>query len=248
MKYILALLLIVSANFSYAGDETPKLKIKLLQPNVYLHTSYQFVDGFGMVGSNGLIVLSGSNAFIVDTPWSDADTKSLMKWIQERGYFLKGSISTHSHEDRTAGIRLLNEHKIPTYASKLTNEILSKSGKATAKNSIDSESFWLEKELIEVFYPGGGHAIDNVVVWLPKSQILFGGCLVRSAASRSLGYVGEAAIDSWPSSVQKLVDNYPTANLVVPGHGAVGDKKLLSHTISLAQQAAKKSKISKSSE
>ena len=90
-----------------------------------------------------------------------------------------------------------------------------------------------------MFYPGAGHTLDNVVVWLPKANILFGGCFIRSLDSKSLGYTGEADIGQWPSSVDALLAKYPDAKLVVPGHGAIGDLALLRHTKALALAASK---------
>lgn len=91
--------------------------------------------------------------------------------------------------------------------------------------------------MLEAFYPGGGHTIDNIVVWLPKSKILFGGCLVRSLESKSLGYVGEAHIEQWSDSVKRVLAKYSEAKLVIPGHGKFGDIELLNHTEKLAEEA-----------
>jgi len=212
-------------------------QISTLMPDVYLHKSYQVVDGFGRVDSNGLVVVKGNDAYIVDTPWSEADTDALLTWMEEQGLQPKASISTHSHDDRTAGIALLNSKSVATYASELTNSILSKSGKPLAKFSFPGPDFSLGDNLIEIFYAGGGHTIDNLVVWLPEAKLLYGGCLVRSENSKDLGYVGEASIKDWPNTIEKIFEKFPSVAIVVPGHGAVGDAQLLSHTQSLANEA-----------
>ena len=239
MRAILALQILLVGNV-FATEKLPDLAIEEIQENVYLHKSFSRVEGFGLVSSNGLIVVDDGKAFIVDTPWSEEDTVKLAKWIDDKNYELVGSISTHSHEDRTAGIRWLNERSVSTYASSLTNEALKKESKELAKYSIGDTEL-LAGDQIEAFYPGGGHSIDNIVVWLPHSKILFGGCLVRSLASKSLGYTGEAYIEQWASSVEKVLLRYPGANIVVPGHGKMGGIKLLKHTKQLAQLASNKS-------
>jgi glyoxylase-like metal-dependent hydrolase (beta-lactamase superfamily II) len=230
---------ISSAHAAPSEKSLPKLSIEPLADNVYLHQSFQQVDGFGLVSANGLVVTNEGKAFIVDTPWSENDTKELVNWIKEKGYQLVGSVSTHSHEDRTAGIGWLNAHSIPTFASELTNQILNESEKPLASHpfALPQASFFDGQ--LEAFYPGGGHALDNVVVWLPKSNILFGGCLVRSLDSTSLGYTGEAVLAEWPTSAAKVLAKYPDVNLVVPGHGKSGDKQLLIHTKALAESGAK---------
>jgi glyoxylase-like metal-dependent hydrolase (beta-lactamase superfamily II) len=238
MRAILAVSLLFFIGMVFADEELPDLIIEEIQEDVFLHKSFSRVDGFGLVSSNGLVVVENRKAFIVDTPWSEKDTAELVQWIGDKDFELVGSISTHSHEDRTAGIKWLNTHSISTYASALTNELLKKDNKELAKTSFEGMEFVLADGLIEAFYPGGGHTIDNIVVWLQKSQILFGGCFVRSLGSKSLGYTGEAYIEKWPDSVEKVLLRYPDVKIVIPGHGEAGDVQLLIHTKQLAESAS----------
>jgi glyoxylase-like metal-dependent hydrolase (beta-lactamase superfamily II) len=228
------LLLVLFVNRAIADDELPELQIRQLTDNVYLHTSFQAVTGFGVVDSNGLVVTVGNDAYIIDTPWSKRDTQKLLAWIEQRGFIPRGSVSTHFHDDRTAGIALLNSKAVPTYASRLTNELLEKAGKPQAADAIASDDFWLLKNEIQVFFPGAGHAPDNVVVWLPTPKILFGGCLVRPAETTNLGNTNDAVMDAWAASIGNLQSRYGNAALVVPGHGKVGDVSMLEHTRALA--------------
>ena len=235
---IVAILIIVGS--VYADEKLPALSVEEIEKDVFLHKSYSQVDGFGLVSSNGLVIIDNKKAFIIDTPWSEKDTVKLVQWIDDKNLDLIGSISTHSHEDRTAGIKWLNARSIPTYASALTNELLKKDNKELAAKSFEGSEMLLAGGLIEAFYPGGGHTIDNIVVWLPKSQILFGGCFVRSVEATGLGYTGEADIKNWSSSVEKVLSRYPEIKMVVPGHGKMGGISLLNHTKKLAGSASNK--------
>jgi len=226
-----------------AEENTPEIKIQEIDKNVFLHKSYRNIKGFGLVGSNGLVVVNDADAFIIDTPWSDQDTEKLVVWIRENNYKLLGSISTHSHDDRTAGIKWLNNNSIPTYAATLTNTILVGENKEPARHTLEGNESVLANGLLEVFYPGGGHTIDNVVVWLPTSKILFGGCFVRSLKSKGLGYTGEAHIDQWANSVEQTLAKFPDAKIVIPGHGELGDIALLKHTKKLAEFALDSSNL-----
>lgn len=221
-----------------AQEKTPDLVIEEIQENIYLHKSFSRVDGFGLVSSNGLVVVKDKKAFIVDTPWSESDTAKLVAWIEDQNIEVTGSVSTHSHEDRTAGIKWLNARAVPTYASLLTNQILRKEGKETASRTIEGDIAVLADGLVETFYPGGGHTEDNLVVWLPEAKLLYGGCLIRSAKSRNLGYTAEARITEWSASVEKVLQRYPTIERVLPGHGRIGDVQLLKHTQQLADKAS----------
>ena len=224
--------------FSHA--KVPEMQIEEITQNVYLHRSYHFVDGYGVVGSNGLIVVDNDQAFLVDTAWSSKDTEKLVLWIKQKGLHLEGSVSTHSHEDRTAGIDWLNKNGIPTYASAKTNQLLKAQEKPLAKNTFAGTEAKLMDGAIRLYFPGKGHAADNIVLWLPRDKILFGGCLVRSLASKTLGYTGEASIEDWPQSISNTLAKFPTAETVVPGHGEIGDQKLLNHTKDLAVEKSAK--------
>lgn len=239
-KYFPILILFFSAGSS-SNEEIPDLKIREIREGVYLHQSFHRTDDFGVVSANGLVIVENDKAFIIDTPWSDQDTEKLVDWILEKDYELLGSFSTHSHEDRTAGIKWLNSHSISTYATMLTNDILKTEKKEQAKYILKENETMLADGLVEVYYPGGGHTIDNSVAWLPKSKILFGGCFVRSLESKGLGYTGEAYIKQWSSSVENVLLKYPETNLVIPGHGKIGDLELLKHTKKLAEMASTKS-------
>lgn len=239
MRYLF-LILVTIATCSFASENARELKIKEIDDGVFLHTSYKTI-GYGLVDSNGLVVVIENQALIIDTPWSERDTEKLLSWIFDEGFQLKGSISTHFHEDRTAGIRVLNLKSIPTYASKLTNDLLVKEGQPTATNVFDSSKFVMFNGLVEVFYPGAGHTKDNVVIWLPKKKILFGGCLVRSLEWDGLGFTGDSLVNNWANSIRKIQSEYDNIKTVVPGHGKVGSMAILTHTIALAEKSSGKS-------
>ncbi|MDD1371031.1 hypothetical protein PTB13_25945, partial [Bacillus sp. MHSD17] len=74
---------------------------------------------------------------------------------------------------------------------------------------------------------------DNIVVWLPQYNILAGGCLVKSASSKDLGNVADAYVNEWSISIENVLKRYGNINSVVPGHGGVGDRDLLLHTLDL---------------
>lgn len=89
------------------------------------------------------------------------------------------------------------------------------------------------KEIVEVYFPGESHTIDNVVVYFNNRKILFGGCMVKSLESRGVGFTYDANMEEWPKSVNKVLERYKDAKIVIPGHGNWGDTKLLKHTIEL---------------
>ncbi|WP_312959674.1 PST family subclass B1 metallo-beta-lactamase [Stutzerimonas nitrititolerans] len=241
MKLLFAALFVVMfCGLARASDSLPELRIEKIAEDVYLHTSFQQVEGYGLVDANGLVVLGGQGAYIIDTPWSERDTAALVAWLKERNYQVKASVSTHFHDDRTAGIEYLNAISVPTYASARTNALLKQNDKALATETFDDAPLWLLEGKVEVFYPGAGHSVDNLVVWLSERKLLNGGCFVRAAAAGTLGNTADAVVSEWAASAERLQRRYPDAQLVIPGHGVPGDVSLLEHTRKLAVAATAK--------
>ncbi|WDE10164.1 VMB family subclass B1 metallo-beta-lactamase [Thalassomonas haliotis] len=237
MKSIILLILLVPC-LVFANNESAKqLKIKKLSDNVYQHISFKRVEPWGLVEASGLVVINGAEVHMIDTPWTTQGTKELIKWIEAQGLTLKNTVVTHFHEDASGDLAFLNDLKIKTYATSLTNKRLKSNRKETSSDEISTNTFELADGVVSIFYPGAGHTEDNIVVWLPKEKILFGGCFVRSLHAKSLGNTGDAVIDEWSNSIQKVINRYPDIKLVVPGHGKVGDASLLTHTQKLALSA-----------
>ena len=237
---MMKLLVLLSVLFGivHADEQDGSLEITPLTENVYLHTSYKQLPGVGFFPSNGLIVVNGRGAVLIDTAWPEVDTPKLVEWLDSQSIELKAVIVTHSHDDRTSGLAYLNELNVPTYASEATNVLLESAGEAKATRTFESAAKELRALGIEVLFPGAGHAPDNHVAWIADSKVLFGGCLVRSASTQNLGNTADADIGKWPRSLQHLLDGFPEAVVVVPGHGTPGGRGLIDHSIKLASREA----------
>ena len=84
---------------------------------------------------------------------------------------------------------------------------------------------------VELFYPGAAHSTDNLVVYVPSANVLYGGCAVpHELSSTSAGNVADADLAEWPTSVERIQKHYPEAEVVIPGHGLPGGLDLLQHT------------------
>ena len=217
-------------------DTHQQLIVTQIAEGVYQHSSFLNVTNFGLVDANGLIVVQNKQAYIIDTPWTDNDTATLLEWIKQQGFTAVASISTHSHQDRAGGIGYLNSQGINTIVSENTQTILAETDKPQAQNIFKGQHYSMHTDLIEVYDMGAGHTKDNLVVWLPKQKILFGGCLIKSLSSNSMGYIAEADMQAWPLTMEKIIQEFPHINQVIPGHGALGDSALLNHTINLIEK------------
>ena len=233
---VLVLVVALLPTAAFSSEEDGKLDIAPFAENVWLYHSYMQTEDWGLVSSNGLVVVDQNDAYIIDTPWSQEHTVDLLNWIKAQGFTPKASISTHFHQDRSAGIGVLNDLGIDTWASKQTNQLLAEQGWAEATNEFEGDAFNMLDGVIEAYYPGPGHAMDNIVVWLPQLQILHGGCMIRELSTNGLGYTADGSVPDWAGSVEKVIQRYPDVVTVIPGHGEPGGPDLLEHTRELTQQ------------
>lgn len=213
------------------------LTIQPLSDTVFMHQSSREVEGFGDVSGNGLIVVDGAKAYLIDTPWDRADIQVIQNWLDARALTLTGVVATHSHDDAGGNLDVFHQQQIPTWAHALTSQLLEEKGEAPATHAF-TESVTVLPETVELFYPGPGHTFDNIVVWLPKQKLLFGGCFVRALETDSMGYTAEGDVQQWGDSVQRVLARYPNIQGVVPGHGKAGTVDMLIKTQRMARQAA----------
>jgi metallo-beta-lactamase class B len=208
-----------------------------LADGVWLHTSYKSLPGVGPFPSNGLIVRTGDALLLVDTAWNDEQTEEIIEWARHTlGMPIEYAVITHAHDDKMGGVGALNRRGIRTLALHLTNAAARTRGLVPT-----NETLTLPKGEatriggVEVFYPGGGHTEDNVVVYVEDVEVLFGGCLIRPDASESLGNTADANVEHWDVAVESLQRRYGEARHVVPSHGPPGGAGLLAHTIALVR-------------
>ncbi len=216
------------AQFIELGDD---LKVKKLESGLWLHVSSKELPGMGVVPSNGLLVVGPEGTLLIDTPWTPEQTERLLAWLRESQHStVVDAIATHFHADRLGGISALPGN-VRIHVLPATSELAARQGTTFPATPLQPEtSLLLAGEAVQTFYPGAGHTHDNIVVWLPQRHVLYGGCFVKSAHSADLGNVADADISSWRTSVQRVIERYPSATVVVPGHGDPGGTELLVHT------------------
>ena len=253
--WIAALLLTAVAGtlFVAEAEETPveradvdlgeDLKLIELGPGLWRHVS-TFVLVSRPTPANGLVLMTESEALLIDTPWTDDQTDRLLDWIEEnRGLSVEGVVATHFHPDCMGGIGAAHRRGIPTYGLSLTAELAREDGSQPPKVLFtESLELSLDGDHLELFYPGPGHSHDNIVVWLEDRKVLFGGCLIKNAATKHIGYLGDAEVDRWAYSVEKVRARYPAAALIVPGHGQPGGWDLIDNTLALVAEHAEENR------
>lgn len=251
-KSFLAAIALISLTACTTNKETtqqaearPAPTLEKIADNVWIHTSYDYVDPWGLVLSQGLVVRTEGGVALVDTAWTDEETEALLSLIKkEVGESPDIAIVTHAHADKMGGMGALQKNGIGGRAHPLTNEDAPARGlRKTMYSILDGADREMllgaeDEEGVTVFYPGPGHTRDNIVVYYAPAKVLFGGCLIRPGASNNLGNTADGDVGHWAQAVRNVAEAFPDAEIVIPSHGPMGGRELLDHTIELAEQAA----------
>lgn len=214
--------------------KTETLEIVQLTESSFVHISYLVTNDFGKVACNGLVVLDGEEAFVVDTPVDDDSSNELLRWIKSvKGANPVGVLATHFHNDCLGGLKAFHGQDIPSFASQATIELASQNGLEVPKSGFSIEKIIrVGGKEIQAAFLGEGHTRDNVVCLVKEEQVLFGGCLIKEVGATK-GYLGDANLKEWSATVEKVKKRFPANRWVVPGHGKPGGDELLEYTYRL---------------
>ncbi|MBI3481942.1 MAG: MBL fold metallo-hydrolase [Bacteroidetes bacterium] len=150
-------------------------------------------------------------------------------------------IATHFHEDRTGGLEYYKSKGIRTYTTKKTDELSRKGGKKRAEFLIDKDTlFAIGQYSFQTYFPGHGHAPDNIVIWFEKEKVLYGGCLIKSTADSSLGNLSDASVPDYAATLNNVQKKCREPKYIIPGHNDWASVKSLEHTLKMAQQLNRK--------
>ena len=234
LVHMALLLLLMSCGTSRQIEklEGRNIEVTRLSPHTFLHTSYLQTETYGRVACNGLIVVNGGEALLLDTPVDDTASLELLGLLQEVMHVkVKGVVATHFHVDCLGGLGVFHAAGIPSWANTMTLALAKEQGSVVPLHGFDRD-LPLQVAGVDVtcLYPGEGHTRDNVVCYIPADGVLFGGCLVKAMGSGK-GNLEDANTEAWTATVQHVRDAFPGAEIVVPGHGKPGGMELLVYTM-----------------
>lgn len=236
-KFLLPAIFIHLASSVCAQTTIPALKISHLTGDFYIYTTYVSVNGKPFP-ANGMYLVTSDGVALFDTPWDSTQFQPLLDSIQSKhSKKVVLCISTHWHDDRTAGLGYYKQKGIKTYTIRLTDQFSVKNGNERAAFLMpDDSTFTLGRHTFRTFYPGKGHSQDNIVIWFEREKILYGGCLIKSTEAADLGNLSDADTKAWETTIKNLQHTFRRPNYIIPGHQDWKSTRALHHTLKLITQ------------
>ena len=176
-------------------------------------------------------------------------------------------INTGFHIDNLGGNQELIKRNIPIYGSSLTGELLEKQSRITMSKMMnwlkgaqnakyravysdfqffrptrtfdinEEQRLTFGSEEVIIHYPGPTHTYDNLVVYVPGRELLFGGCMILSSDADKVGFAEDGNLQEWAKSLLKLEERFESIRIVIPGHGNPGSSALITHTKEIVNTA-----------
>lgn len=235
--FLLSLISTLTLTSSFSRAEDPKLKITHLTGDFYIYTTYSTWQGY-RIPAHGMYLITGEGVVLFDTPWDTTQFQPLLDSIKfKHNQQVAMCIATHWHEDRTAGLEYYRQLGIKTYTTHLTDLWSEKNNKKRAEHLILSDTvFNVGTYSFETYYPGEGHTADNIIIWFGKEKILYGGCLIKGADTRDLGYLGDANVQEYENTLKRVQEKCPDPNYIIVSHSDWNNTNSLKHSIRLARK------------
>jgi len=231
------ILFLVAVSNNFGQSKNSPLPISHLTGDFYVYKTFHDYNGT-LISANAMYLVTDKGVVLFDAPWDKTQFQPLLDSIKAKhNKDVIMLFGTHSHEDRAGGFDFYRKKGIKTYSGKLTDDILKSKNEPRAEFVIPNDTtFTVGQYKFEVYYPGKGHAPDNIVAWFGKDKILYGGCFIKSAEAKDLGYLGDADVKEWEKSIKKVQLKFKNPKYVIPGHDGGTTNKSIDHTLKLVKE------------
>lgn len=226
----------------FGQAEEAKLTISHLTGDFYIYTTYNTYEK-SKVPANGMYLVTDNGVVMFDTPWDTTQFQPLLDSIRLRhNKVVVLCMATHWHSDKTAGLEYYRQQGIKTYTTALTDDLSKKNNKKRAEFLMAKDTlFNVGQYSFETYYPGQGHTEDNIVIWFKKEKILYGGCLIKGVDDENLGYLGDANVTEYASTLKKVQRKCRKPKFIIIAHSDWKNINSLKHSIMMAKELKKKS-------
>lgn len=221
----------------FGQTKEAKLKISHLTGDFYIYTTYNTYEGT-QVPANGMYLVTSNGVVMFDTPWDSTQFQPLLDSIKlKHNKSVVLCIATHWHSDKTAGLEYYREQKIKTFTTTLTDELSKKNGKKRAEFLMTKDTIFNAGQYsFETYYPGQGHTADNIVIWFNKEKILYAGCLIKGVDAENLGYLGDANVTEYESTLNRVQQKCSNPKFIIISHSDWNNINSLKHSLEMAKK------------
>ena len=214
---------------SQADIESKKISFQRLSQNCWAFTAQGDPNSGVIVGDNAVMVIDPQA-----TPLMAREVIRRIRKLTRKP--IRYVVLSHYHAVRVLGASAYKAQQI--IASEATLELIRERGAQDMKSEMGrfprlfrgarsipgltwpTLTFSSEMRLmmgkleVRIIHAGAGHTAGDTIVWVPSQRVLFSGDLVEYEAGI---YAGDAHLEQWPATLQKLRALGPRA--LVPGRG-----------------------------
>lgn len=230
-----------SIGFVFGQTPEPKLKITSLTGDFYIYTTYNTYQE-SLLPANGMYLVTDNGVVMFDTPWDTTQFQPLLDSIMlKHNKKVIMCFATHWHSDKTAGLEYYRLQGIKTYTTVFTDDLCKKNNMKRAEFLMTKDTvFHVGQYSFESYYPGQGHTADNIIFWFEKEKILYGGCLIKGADAENLGYLGDANLTTYATTLKMVQKKCRKPKYIIIAHSDWNNLNSLKHSIQLAKELKKK--------
>ncbi len=243
MRIIFLIASLLFSAIRLSAQTAEKLKITPLTGDFYIYTTYNTYQG-NRIPANGMYLVTRAGVVLFDTPWDSTQFQPLLDSIElkhQKKVII--CIATHWHSDRTEGLAYYKQKGIKTYTTVLTDELCKKNNKKRAEYLLTTDTVFTAGDYsFETYYPGEGHTADNIIIWFSKERILYGGCLIKGADAENLGFLGDANVNAYESTLKNVQQKCPDPLFIIVSHSDWNNNNSLQHSLKLAKKLKRKSR------
>ena len=227
MRFLIPLVLLMALCPAAEPEPKPSVSLRRLNDRVFV------VEDTFYTRENSLVYVGPEHVTIIGATWTPATAALLHREIKAvTAKPIREVVNTNYHPDRAGGNAYWKEIGADIVATKTTTELLRREwhiGLAWTRRhfpeypdlplvlpskSMDS-NFSLQDGAIKALYLGPSHTPDGILVYLPREEILFGGCIVKP----QLGNLEFADPKVYASTLARLRDLKLPTRTIVAGHG-----------------------------
>lgn len=176
-----------------------------------------------------LIAIGGERGFVVvDTLATPAEAHEAISALGDLGAGpVVAVVNTHDHFDHVLGNAAFRSRwaDVPIHATEDAAARTEEAAPPADHTFSSAAAIDLGDRLVELVHPGRGHTAGDLVVRVPDADVLLAGDLVEESAPPALG--ADCWPLEWPQTLDLVLGLLTPASVVVPGHGAVVDRRFV---------------------